>query len=641
MGIIKVSDEEWKAINILLKDKPEGTTLKHRYRRYVSPLGMKKIQQEYHYQDEGSQQKKIKFDHSFIVADGKIWAIPNESEKANALLGHGMYGKVVIRENQQDEQSLHKVEYKSNRTKSRKELELSKREQKIALDVGLAYTSVTKSYFGEMGKRVGDHIMVMPYKDNPKDIAKKYEKVTPPITTMIKALEQLKNLHSGELSKTNTQYLHRDLKLANIIEDDKGVVTIIDYGFAIEQSEVDKQYVGTPLTMAPEFFQAGGPEYSTSSDLFALVKSILLHEIEVKFPAEYQRITKMGAHLPLAYQLSLVNQEINKFLIDNHTTYQSDLRFYLSNQVLIDVVIKPKEQRPTTEEVIKALELQQQKIAEIEEQKQIQLEQQRKALQEKRKTISSLKELQDRKDSFPIHPGRVFLQQQKKGVTPPEAISALEVVVDDEPANSSLIVNESLTDSDKAIFHSIEVEQEVDDINQSKLDKSVKDTVLLQMAKSTPSTLLDKSLFFMIESKNSNNEGSLVADTMYLAEKNMRIIEKLLNFSENKASGYVGYGGQTVNYNSKVYYYVPTHVAATIQQITEDKINMACDCFIQFLVDELSKANASTIGWTSYAVGGRHPEIDKLYSNPAKYLNEFKAEVETVKPVPSVNVLAI
>ena len=62
----------------------------------------------------------------------------------------------------------------------------------------------------------------------------------------------LKYLHSA--NKNKDSIIHRDLKLENIIIDDRHNVKLIDFGFAIQTYPGEKQRTlcGTPSYMAPE-----------------------------------------------------------------------------------------------------------------------------------------------------------------------------------------------------------------------------------------------------------------------------------------------------------------------------------------------------------------------------------------------------
>lgn len=71
--------------------------------------------------------------------------------------------------------------------------------------------------------------------------------------------------------------MHRDLKLENILVDDKGYLKIIDYGLAkiIDGDELAQSYCGTPEYLAPEMVAGTGHDFSV--DWWAL--GILLYEM--------------------------------------------------------------------------------------------------------------------------------------------------------------------------------------------------------------------------------------------------------------------------------------------------------------------------------------------------------------------------
>ncbi|WP_119343885.1 protein kinase domain-containing protein [Facilibium subflavum] len=355
MGLLNVSQEEWESADYLLTGKPEGTKLKHQY-------GAK--QKKYQYISINNQLKEIRLNHSFIVAEGQIWALPNTDEKRQALLGKGAFAKVSIRENKQGDTRLHRTFLKHDMHLEENELQRIKKEQAIAYDVGLIYSSITKQYYNKPGKREGNLIMIMPYEDNPQDLEKKYhlqQKVIP-LSTTINAFTALQRLHTGALSKTGEQYLHRDIKLANIVENDNGIVTLIDYGFAMTKTCVDQSFCGSLITMSPEIYHnLSAPEYSESSDVYALTKAVLIHEFAIKFPKKYQQmmlLNKQPFMSPID-KIEFINNAFNQIL-KNLTNDERNTCIYLSNDILLNVVLQPKAQRPTIENMLEALTNEQQ-----------------------------------------------------------------------------------------------------------------------------------------------------------------------------------------------------------------------------------------------------------------------------------------
>ncbi|XP_078572781.1 uncharacterized protein LOC144859768 [Branchiostoma floridae x Branchiostoma japonicum] len=65
------------------------------------------------------------------------------------------------------------------------------------------------------------------------------------------------------------RYMHRDLKLENVLVTEEGKVKIADLGLAKRFDEVTGSMVGTPLYAAPEVFN-GREHYDISADIYSL-----------------------------------------------------------------------------------------------------------------------------------------------------------------------------------------------------------------------------------------------------------------------------------------------------------------------------------------------------------------------------------
>lgn len=71
--------------------------------------------------------------------------------------------------------------------------------------------------------------------------------------------------------------VHRDLKPDNVMIKNR-TPKIIDFGFARRGEEWMREYLGTPLYMAPQVLEGGG--YSSKCDIWSL--GILIYEMVFK-----------------------------------------------------------------------------------------------------------------------------------------------------------------------------------------------------------------------------------------------------------------------------------------------------------------------------------------------------------------------
>ena len=66
----------------------------------------------------------------------------------------------------------------------------------------------------------------------------------------------MKDIVNGFIEIGENKFLHRDLKLANILVSEKGVAKIADFGFSklLGNDNMASTMLGSPLNMAPEYF---------------------------------------------------------------------------------------------------------------------------------------------------------------------------------------------------------------------------------------------------------------------------------------------------------------------------------------------------------------------------------------------------
>ncbi len=148
----------------------------------------------------------------------------------------------------------------------------------------------------------------------------------------------------------NSGYLHRDIKLENIMLDiATGEVTLIDYGFAIHKDKACKNRVGTREYMAPELYTSQPPVYSESTEVFAMgvvFQAILLRIIK--------EVNKQGEIETVLYRTQqLIGSECIMVVAYSDEYYTIDHEIYRLTEAMID---KDPAKRPTLEQVTKKLE---------------------------------------------------------------------------------------------------------------------------------------------------------------------------------------------------------------------------------------------------------------------------------------------
>jgi serine/threonine protein kinase len=135
------------------------------------------------------------------------------------------------------------------------------------------------------------------------------------------ALKIFEGLLDGMSQAHRTGIVHRDLKPSNIIISDDQQPKIMDFGIARLLSEAkgpDKQLIGTPRYLAPEYIQAG--EVGPQADVFAL--GLILDEMLTGMPVfsgQNQQIVidailKLEPKPPSQFN-SAVDEKLDRFIL--------------------------------------------------------------------------------------------------------------------------------------------------------------------------------------------------------------------------------------------------------------------------------------------------------------------------------------
>lgn len=136
----------------------------------------------------------------------------------------------------------------------------------------------------------------------------------------------MKQLFEGLSYLHNEKHIvHSDIKMENIVMDNKNMIKITDFGFAYEfsdSSQKKRQVVGTPTYLAPENWEG---DYSIASDMWAsgilLCNLLFIKLSEVKTPEKSEHISEN------LKQYAQSNDDSQKIFLKNllETRHISDL----------------------------------------------------------------------------------------------------------------------------------------------------------------------------------------------------------------------------------------------------------------------------------------------------------------------------
>lgn len=242
-----VDQKEWDVVKEYLMDKPDGT----KYSRKMSRLP-----------------------HSFIKLNNQIYAV-----QPHAYLGKGVHGKSKLVQDEEGHIFVAKITYgdasffkmpinsylahklgHANRS--------LKRESKILNDINLR-----KGYNKRLDVR--KEVLVMEYLGEAFVHFIKNQKLNnaDEAELAFKLIKHLDDLHTGNLSKTNTRYIHGDLKEDNITVDEQQNIHFVDFGLTKRATDSRDGLIrgvrqGTVPYMAPETQSYQG--LSFKSDIYSM-----------------------------------------------------------------------------------------------------------------------------------------------------------------------------------------------------------------------------------------------------------------------------------------------------------------------------------------------------------------------------------
>lgn len=150
------------------------------------------------------------------------------------MIGEGTYGQVKYAMDRSGKLYALKVEV----VNSNSNLVANKaiNEAMIAADLGLLEGMPIKTQDAQAGPECDRYYTPFSYLG--ESLKTKLErmrfKLGGKINIARKILIELHKLHTGLLSKTGTKYTHGDIKPANMLIDEYGCVTLIDYGYSKE-----------------------------------------------------------------------------------------------------------------------------------------------------------------------------------------------------------------------------------------------------------------------------------------------------------------------------------------------------------------------------------------------------------------------